>query len=200
VVGGAVGDKETITFEGVVDRKGITGFRLEALPDAKLPGQGPGLATNGNFVLTEFKVEQAAKGSDTFRGVLLEHPSADFEQTQLPLVSALDGAQNTGWAVSPQFGVAHEALFETQRDAGSDVGVKLRITLDFQYGGRHVLGGCGCRARRRRSRCAPRATRAACSRRRGACRSPSRAASAGCSRSRSSTALGPTPRPTTTTG
>jgi len=32
---------------------------LEALPDASLPGSGPGRASNGNFLLTEFEVMAA---------------------------------------------------------------------------------------------------------------------------------------------
>jgi hypothetical protein len=33
---------------------GITGIRLEVLTDSSLPGNGPGRASNGNFVLSEF--------------------------------------------------------------------------------------------------------------------------------------------------
>jgi hypothetical protein len=36
---------------------GITGFRLEALTDASLPGTGPGRFSTGNFVLSEFTVD-----------------------------------------------------------------------------------------------------------------------------------------------
>ncbi len=39
---------------------GITGIRLETLTDSSLPNNGPGRAANGNFVLTEFKVDQQA--------------------------------------------------------------------------------------------------------------------------------------------
>jgi hypothetical protein len=35
----------------------ITGFRIEVLPDNSLPGNGPGRAINGNFLLTEFSAE-----------------------------------------------------------------------------------------------------------------------------------------------
>lgn len=38
----------------------ITGFRLEALADASLPGSGPGRAADGNFVLTFFEVDAVA--------------------------------------------------------------------------------------------------------------------------------------------
>jgi hypothetical protein len=34
----------------------VTGFRLEALEHPSLPGSGPGLAFNGNFLLTELQV------------------------------------------------------------------------------------------------------------------------------------------------
>ena len=33
--------------------KGITAIKLEVLPDERLPSNGPGLAPDGNFVLSE---------------------------------------------------------------------------------------------------------------------------------------------------
>lgn len=41
--------------------QGITGFRLEVMPDDSLPKKGPGRAGNGNFVLSEFIAEVTAK-------------------------------------------------------------------------------------------------------------------------------------------
>ena len=42
---------------GTTDMENITGIRIEALPDERLPKKGPGRADNdGNFVLTEFDV------------------------------------------------------------------------------------------------------------------------------------------------
>ncbi|MCP4849402.1 MAG: DUF1549 domain-containing protein [Verrucomicrobiaceae bacterium] len=42
---------------GTTEMKSITGIRIEALPDERLPKKGPGRADNdGNFVLTEFDV------------------------------------------------------------------------------------------------------------------------------------------------
>ena len=37
----------------------LSGLRLEVLPDVSLAAQGPGRASNGNFVLTEVKVVAA---------------------------------------------------------------------------------------------------------------------------------------------
>ena len=36
--------------------KQVTGFRLEALPDDSLPQGGPGMASDGNFVLGEVNI------------------------------------------------------------------------------------------------------------------------------------------------
>src|SRR5581483_6994940 len=47
---------EVYTVTATTKATGITGIRLEVLPDDKLPAKGPGRAPNGNFVLNEFKV------------------------------------------------------------------------------------------------------------------------------------------------
>jgi len=49
-------DTYTIEVEIPTGLTHITGFRLEALADAALPNGGPGLAGNGNFVLSHFAV------------------------------------------------------------------------------------------------------------------------------------------------
>src|SRR5262249_52706369 len=53
LVGGpnATPEKYNITF--TTKLTGITGVRLEVLPDPGLPAQGPGRAGNGNFVLSQ---------------------------------------------------------------------------------------------------------------------------------------------------
>ena len=48
------GDTFTITAETTL--KNLTGLRLEALPDKRLPGNGPGRGDEGNFVLTELEL------------------------------------------------------------------------------------------------------------------------------------------------
>jgi hypothetical protein len=132
-------DKDVITLECAIDRRGVNGIRLEALADPKLPAGGPGLADNGNFALTELKVAQAPKNSDAFKPVVLEHASADFEQTGFPAVGAVDGSPGTGWAIFPSVGVSHEAIFETI-GLGFEAGAKLIVTLEFQLGARHECG------------------------------------------------------------
>ncbi len=48
---------ETYVIEAKLTVPGITGFRLEALPDASLPRGGPGRDVYGNFFIKSFQVE-----------------------------------------------------------------------------------------------------------------------------------------------
>ena len=71
----------------------------------------------------------------------LENATADFSQDSLHVGGAIDGNDQTGWAISPQFGKAHEATFETKDSAGHDGGSTLTITISQQYAdGKHLLG------------------------------------------------------------
>src|SRR5262249_42237950 len=64
LVSGKLSPTDTYTVTARTDLMGITAIRLEVLPDKSLPGQGPGRAPNGNFVLSEIKVAtEPADGS-----------------------------------------------------------------------------------------------------------------------------------------
>jgi hypothetical protein len=121
---------------------GITGIRLEVLPDDSLPVKGPGRAPNGNFVLNEFKVT-AIKEGDKGAGVAvaLKNAVADFSQEAWAVGGAIDGKPETGWAIAPQFGVAHVAIFELATPIANAEGATLTFTLDQQFPGKdHSIG------------------------------------------------------------
>ncbi len=124
------------------DLRGITAFRLEVLTDPSLPATGPGRAPNGNFVLTEFKVQAAPQPeAESGEPVLLAKTEADFAQDQFPVAAAVDGNDATGWAVAPQLGQAHAAVFSVQAPVGGEGGTTLVFTLDHQsIYGQHVIG------------------------------------------------------------
>jgi hypothetical protein len=137
--------KGAYKFTARTDLKAITGIRLELLADDRLPNKGPGRAQNGNFVLSEFKLEAAPEGQpNDKRAIVLQNAQADFSQDNYNIATAIDGkveAANNGWASSPQLGVNRTAVFETMTDLGNDSPVLLTFTLDQQYAdGMHSIG------------------------------------------------------------
>jgi len=116
------------------DLTGITGVRLEVLPHKSLPKNGPGRSKNGNFVLAEFRVEaRPANGDGQSAAVKLTRPQADFSQDSWPVSAAVDGDTAQGWAVSPEFGKRHVAVFETAENIGGKGSTLLTFTLDHSY-------------------------------------------------------------------
>jgi hypothetical protein len=120
--------------------KGITGIKIEALPDERLPSNGPGLSPDGNFVLTEFTVgqaplkeKQAAPTKAAKGNIKLLNPKTDFVQKDFSLDNSINGNKDVsdkGWAISPNTGGRHEAIFECDAETtGFDEGSALTITM-----------------------------------------------------------------------
>ncbi len=119
---------------------------MDALADDALKGKGPGRARNGNVVVSEFTVFAAPPGDDgaAYTKVPLQNPRADFSQDGYAVATALDGKSppsGNGWAINPQTGQDHWAVFETASDVGIVAGSRLKIVIDHQYAdGAHALG------------------------------------------------------------
>jgi hypothetical protein len=128
----------TITFETKL--KGITGIRLEALADSKLPKKGPGRAENGNFVLNEFKIEATKPDKSAAQKIKLQRPQADFSQDGYPINNAVDGNPDSGWAIAPQLGKSHTAVFEAQSPFGFPEGTVITVTMLQKTVKDHNLG------------------------------------------------------------
>jgi hypothetical protein len=136
--------KGTYQFVAPTDVGGITGVRLEVLRDDRLPAKGPGRAPNGNFVLTEFRVEWApANAPEKRRPVELQNAQADFSQQNYNVATAIDkqdAATNNGWATSPKFGENRTAVFETKSSTPTERG-RLSFSLVQNYqDGQHSIG------------------------------------------------------------
>ena len=65
LVTGANPRQDIYTIGTKTDLKGITGFRIEVLPDPRLPRGGPGRDLDGNFFLTGLEVEIAPASEST---------------------------------------------------------------------------------------------------------------------------------------
>ena len=127
--------------------QGISAVRLEVLADPSLPKNGPGLAENGNFVLTEFEVEIASlQAPDDWKPLTFASVIADFDQVGYPVTRTIDGnkegGNGQGWAVSTQLGMSHWASYQLSIPTGYAGGSRLRFRLTQNYGfdDKHQIG------------------------------------------------------------
>ncbi|MDA1051045.1 MAG: PSD1 and planctomycete cytochrome C domain-containing protein [Planctomycetota bacterium] len=133
---------DVYTIEAVVDAKRVSAVRLEVLPDKSLVKEGPGRADNGNFVLTTFSVlASPTSGEEEPTKIELTSAKADFSQNDWQVEKAINDDPADGWAVSPEFGKRHVAVFEAKEAVGFAGGTKLTFVLDQNYNqSTHNLG------------------------------------------------------------
>jgi hypothetical protein len=139
----AAGDNpatNTYTVTANTALKQITAVRLEALPDERLPANGPGRAANGNFALGELKLQVKAKDKGEARAIEFAAARADFEQAEMPVAAAIDGKGETGWGVLPETGRPVSATFFPKSPIDLS-GASLIFTLEQQSPhAQHTLG------------------------------------------------------------
>ncbi|MBL8798159.1 MAG: HEAT repeat domain-containing protein [Planctomycetia bacterium] len=140
LVGGETPAKDTYTFVLKTDRKAITAVKLEALADPKLPAGGPGRAGNGNFVLTRFAVTKPTEGAEA-KPIKWAGATANFGQQGFD-VGNVAAENGTGWAVAPEFGKNHTAIFTPEAPiAGNDQGLTLHVRIECESPhGQHQIG------------------------------------------------------------
>ena len=148
---------DTYTFVATTTLTGIMAIRLEVLADGRLSNYGPGLASNGNFVLSSFRAFAApaksrrtglptSQGRDEDvsyqkgRRIALTGARADFSQNNRQVTSALVDDPDDGWAIHPKVGQNHTAVFELTEGIGDQGGTRLTMELDHQTHSDHNLG------------------------------------------------------------
>ncbi|MFN7343107.1 MAG: hypothetical protein ACK5TA_07210, partial [bacterium] len=102
--------QERYTVTAAVTLGTISAIRVEALPDDSLPARGPGRAVNGNFVMTDVRMALNPP-SAAARPVGFIAAVAAFSQEQFPAAHAIDADQSSGWAIQPELGKPHAAVF-----------------------------------------------------------------------------------------
>ncbi|QDV24928.1 DUF1549 domain-containing protein [Aureliella helgolandensis] len=133
-------DKGTYTLTFKTPLRSIRGFRLEALPVEGIPGGGPGLPPNGNFVVTEIELSAKSLSDPAVESkVQLASGKADFSQNGFSPEAAFDGQKEDqgGWAVSPNGGVGHWAVFQTQSPIDYEGGVELTFVIHQYHNAAH---------------------------------------------------------------
>ena len=93
-------DTYVVTIDSGFDQ--LTGVRLEVLPHPSLPGNGPGRAGNGNFVLSEITARLETAGAEPELYVRLSacHCPSTGEVPMRDL-SSTPPAKNSIWKGSP---------------------------------------------------------------------------------------------------
>lgn len=149
LVEGAIPDKDIYTIVAPIPADGMTALRLEVLTDDRLPQRGPGLAENGNFVLSEMALAaqpagDAAASADTAAGpaatlLIVSQALADYSHESGPVAQAIDGKPETGWTIYAEGGslnVDRAANFILEDDLHGAVApgsTKLVVTLRHEY-------------------------------------------------------------------
>ncbi len=152
LVSGPKPDKDSYKLDLTGELKGVVGLRIEALPDPSLPGQGPGRAGNGNFVITEV-LAQVRRADGKTQDLKFSAARASIEQAShaegnpnkaWTAASAIDGDANGaqwGWAILPGTGQPQTLLLTLAEPIQVDVGEALQIELKQNLGnGSHTLG------------------------------------------------------------
>ncbi len=108
--------------------KGITALRIEALPDPRLPRNGPGRVYYegpiGDFFLSTLQL------FDGHQPVRLVRPSQTYASGANDAAKAIDDDPQSGWSIQGREGRRHVAVFnlETPLEDATD----LRLTLLFE--------------------------------------------------------------------
>ena len=147
-------------FRLTTDVRGITAVRVEALTHPQLPRRGPGRATDGTGVLTEFALETSPVDDEwnlttaawrsahadvspepaPLSAPYLERDAAKDQRTTGPVAYAVDGDLNTGWTtdVDPaRRNVDHAAVFvaETPVSLEGEGEYLLSFRMTMKHGG-----------------------------------------------------------------
>jgi len=131
---------DVYTFVVTTTLPKVTAIRLEALAHPSMVKGGPGRAANGNFALSDLSVSVAPlKEKVAAKPVKLKNARVTFEQKGLPIKAAIDADPKSAWAIDPQFGKDHAAVFEID-PIGFEGGTVMTFALSFNNNDGHNLG------------------------------------------------------------
>jgi hypothetical protein len=128
---------ETHTIHFQTEEPLISEIRIEALTQGK---KGPGGTPHGNFVLTEVRLAVENNGSET--PLRLSSGHSQTVQPSFDPNQALDGDSKTGWAVDTagqDLKQDKSVVFKLEKPLPNKPGNRFTLTLEQQYGGKHVL-------------------------------------------------------------
>ncbi len=144
LVGGNNPKNDIYTIVANTELTGITAIRLDLLKHESLPDQGPGRAEDGNFVLSELKMQDTRLNDPTagVRELPFTRALASYSQESFEVSKAIDDDPKTGWSVGGPLGPNrdHQAIFILKQSAGRRGGATLTLSLEHRQGQEQNLG------------------------------------------------------------
>ena len=128
---------DTYVVKVTTKLKGVTALRLEALSSASIPGQGPGRAADGTFVISGISVTDAKDQPLKIAAAL-----ATSQTDQHPASAVLDPKSNKsgGWSTGPTFGCEDAIVLKLAEPLGDGNEQSFTIKLQQLRGGDQTLG------------------------------------------------------------
>ena len=128
-------DKTNYEITLPADVKGLTGFRIETIPDDRLPSKGAGRSDSGNAVLTRLRFSVDGKK------ILFAAASADYSQDGFSPAGAIDEDPATAWAFYPDTAKPHFLVVQLPEPLTVADGTPLALRFEFQSANaQHQLG------------------------------------------------------------
>jgi Protein of unknown function (DUF1549)/Protein of unknown function (DUF1553)/Planctomycete cytochrome C len=122
--------RDLYTLEFKTDLKPITAFRLEALPDERLPRGGPGRiyyeGPFGDFFLSEVTVTAGGKPVRLKRATASGPNGAQAK-------AAIDGDPQTGWMLGAGQGRAHSAVYQVASPVDDEEILVIQLLFERYY-------------------------------------------------------------------
>jgi len=124
---------DTYTIVAPVELEKVTAIRVEALTEPHLAANGPGRSENGNAVLTGLKVAAGDKaGAPVKCGRRRRIYAAGFAVGTVIAARPAANQAKAGWALYPEVGKQHEAVFEFEQPLKTAGGARISVTLEFK--------------------------------------------------------------------
>jgi len=140
---GSKPERDVITFSAETTLRNITAFRLELIPDPRLPGGGSGRGPNGRAVITLFEAQQARLTEPArLRSLDLATATASYASPESVLIRVLRPMQqlSRGWSVEPELNKPHSLVIEPRLLTGFAEGTRFTFKIGNEYGASHLLG------------------------------------------------------------
>ena len=137
LVSGQIPENDTYQITLPIGESTVTAVRLETLTHKSLPKSGPGLASNGNFVLGEFALTLGD------RPIKIATAMADHSQDGHAVGRAIDGNEKQGWAINVASGnmnVDREAVFILAEPLVAPASGAVTVTMTFRHPRGYQIG------------------------------------------------------------